>query len=138
MHAAIKMAERAAALSIESDMAVFIELMRGVPVPAGTNVNELLKRVTFWQKRRLTNGMQLSSEHKWEWALRLLISIRAVYGLRYSRAVMLGEWLTVASVTCSFLWALAAWVTLVAREAIRPYFVFGLSPLKHIVEFTAV
>ncbi len=138
METKLAMAERAAALSVEFDMAVFIGMMRGVPVPAGTNVNELLKRVAFWQKRRLTNHMQLSPEHKWEWALRLLISIHAVYGLRYSRAVMLSEWWTVASVTFSFLWALAAWVALVAREAIRPYFVFGLAPLKHIVEFTAV
>lgn len=134
----LELAERAAALTVETDMAVFLGMMRGVPVPAGTDVTELLKRVAFWQKRRLTNHMQSSPEYRWEWALRLLISIHAVYGLRYSRAVLLGEWLNVASVTCSFIWALVAWIALVAREAIRPYFVFGLSPLKHIVEFTAV
>lgn len=132
-------ADRLAEASLSRDLDIFLDVLRGKPVPAECNLNELLDRIDYAERRKLQKAIRRDGP-QWWWTWPLADNIWNTFQRRLSLCSTQGDHRGALREVCRFGVAMLCLLRLVLRYGLFPVWpprFFGLRPLNTIAHYLA-
>lgn len=118
------------------DVALYLKVISGAPVPPGTDIEALMDRVDLWERQQIFE-MAEHGKHSYWWVPLLGMCIHDAWRRKVGEALARGESWRVVTTTVLSLHAAGATALLIVRQLFFPLAPIGLQPLRAVLAFTS-